>query len=1040
MSNSLHALAEDGSNVTALLGLLQNKSVDVNGLDEYGETALHYACTAGNNDCTKVLIQKGANVNAENSNGITPLHHAARLGRQRCVAMLLKHNANVNAKDHHQWTPLHYACFNARLEVAEALIKQGADVHARNNDGCTPLHLAADAGALDCITLLIRYGAVLNALDSNGNTPLSLLTLSEDKKTAGGLRTSDDILSANHFLQELGCNLLTLLNNETYSDVIFLIPEEEEEEENEEDEPSSMQEEDSLSLSQSQFKALRKSRNRNSTKNFKSRIYGHKAILFSRSDYWKERIEAHERRGKVDSKKLQQQPTTSSSIEQQDNTNLMVKAEEDSSLFNEDTNDIDESSLFVISQNGAQGPHVEEIVRETDHFTFMKYLEFIYTGNVRNLEELSTEKSTKVTKKSLISLLHLLELSKVYHCPAIQNFCEFRMTQEGFITAENVIEFHEILEQRIKQIDDEQASKAAEKEIENKIKTINKENPLLNSSSSLSSSVSEKQNSSRKKEERDEEEENVSEQILTFLQRLKGYCGEFMIKNFNDILETDALERLQKETLIEIVHNLQVEQKQPATYVKRLGETLEESREAMDPKTVQACKKIVRECMALEISWPFNQPVDPVALNIPDYFTIIKHPMDLSTVKNKLQTGSYATINDFASDVRLIFSNAVTYNEPGTWIFNAARELRKLFDTKLQKLRDASLRRRPMGTATDIRGEPELSLSSPKLGSGGTTATVDEDDEADEDFTPQSGAKRRSSVAGTNAATSRAKNGRAVGAAAKTTKRPTKLQEKEMSEASREERFTLGQNINLLDGEQLLRVVEIINENGKKVGSTSEGEGEEEEDIEIDLHDLPNSTLRKLQEYVDSCLEEKRSRQEKEKQQAQPQNKKKQQQTSSSNVDTNASASTSPTAKQPKTASSKSRKRSSSSTPVTTISVVPGEENGEEGTQVGKKHRKHSSSRREKKEKKDKKEKKKRKRERRHSSEGGTEDGSEKKKRRRDKSSSSADSTSAAPTSNAAAEKRPLTITMKAAGGGNFVASEKKPTIILPPRVVTQEE
>ena len=31
--------------------------------------------------------------------------------------------------------------------------------------------------------------------------------------------------------------------------------------------------------------------------------------------------------------------------------------------------------------------------------------------------------------------------------------------------------------------------------------------------------------------------------------------------------------------------------------------------------------------------WVFNEPVDPIKLGIPDYFQIVKHPMDLGTVK-----------------------------------------------------------------------------------------------------------------------------------------------------------------------------------------------------------------------------------------------------------------------------------------------------------------------------------------------------------------------------------------------------------------------
>ncbi len=40
-------------------------------------------------------------------------------------------------------------------------------------------------------------------------------------------------------------------------------------------------------------------------------------------------------------------------------------------------------------------------------------------------------------------------------------------------------------------------------------------------------------------------------------------------------------------------------------------------------------------------SFPFRQPVDPHALGIPDYFDIIKHPIDLSHIQQKLDDGEY---------------------------------------------------------------------------------------------------------------------------------------------------------------------------------------------------------------------------------------------------------------------------------------------------------------------------------------------------------------------------------------------------------------
>lgn len=51
---------------------------------------------------------------------------------------------------------------------------------------------------------------------------------------------------------------------------------------------------------------------------------------------------------------------------------------------------------------------------------------------------------------------------------------------------------------------------------------------------------------------------------------------------------------------------------------------------------------------------------------MPNYYKIIKQPMDLKKVKKKLQLRSsqyYKTIQEFVNDMRLIFKNCAKYNE-----------------------------------------------------------------------------------------------------------------------------------------------------------------------------------------------------------------------------------------------------------------------------------------------------------------------------------------------------------------------------------------
>ena len=59
-------------------------------------------------------------------------------------------------------------------------------------------------------------------------------------------------------------------------------------------------------------------------------------------------------------------------------------------------------------------------------------------------------------------------------------------------------------------------------------------------------------------------------------------------------------------------------------------------------------------------SSPFREPVD--VIDHPDYLDIIDNPMDLTTVENQLADNEYTNPEDFAKDVRLIFTNSKNYN------------------------------------------------------------------------------------------------------------------------------------------------------------------------------------------------------------------------------------------------------------------------------------------------------------------------------------------------------------------------------------------
>lgn len=88
-------------------------------------------------------------------------------------------------------------------------------------------------------------------------------------------------------------------------------------------------------------------------------------------------------------------------------------------------------------------------------------------------------------------------------------------------------------------------------------------------------------------------------------------------------------------------------------------------KELPDMALIKQCDTLLKKLWSHPHSWVFQAPVDVVKLNLPDYLTIIKHPMDLGTVKKKLASGVYSSPHEFAADVRLTFTNAMTYNLQG---------------------------------------------------------------------------------------------------------------------------------------------------------------------------------------------------------------------------------------------------------------------------------------------------------------------------------------------------------------------------------------
>ena len=96
---------------------------------------------------------------------------------------------------------------------------------------------------------------------------------------------------------------------------------------------------------------------------------------------------------------------------------------------------------------------------------------------------------------------------------------------------------------------------------------------------------------------------------------------------------------------------------------------------------------VIQETMRHELAWPFNEPVDFVALNIPTYPDIIKNPMDLGTILNNLKPPNckYKYLHQVVDHVQLVWKNCYTFNSARSEVSKMARTVSKKFERMYQE-------------------------------------------------------------------------------------------------------------------------------------------------------------------------------------------------------------------------------------------------------------------------------------------------------------------------------------------------------------------
>ncbi|XP_013407675.1 nucleosome-remodeling factor subunit BPTF [Lingula anatina] len=105
----------------------------------------------------------------------------------------------------------------------------------------------------------------------------------------------------------------------------------------------------------------------------------------------------------------------------------------------------------------------------------------------------------------------------------------------------------------------------------------------------------------------------------------------------------------------------------------------------LQPQDFDSLIKLLRSLQSHKMAWPFLEPVDPD--EVPDYYDVIKEPMDLSTVEKKLKSKAYRILGEFVRDVTKIFDNCRYYNPHDSPFYQCAEVLETFFVQKLNEIK-----------------------------------------------------------------------------------------------------------------------------------------------------------------------------------------------------------------------------------------------------------------------------------------------------------------------------------------------------------------
>lgn len=275
-----------------------------------------------------------------------------------------------------------------------------------------------------------------------------------------------------------------------------------------------------------------------------------------------------------------------------------------------------------------------------------------------------------------------------------------------------------------------------------------------------------------------------------------------------------------------------------------------------------------------KVAAAFLVPVDPVALNIPHYRSIIKEPMDISTITMKLKNGQYSNDKEFKGDWDLMFANCFKFNPADNIVHSMGKELQRGFEREWEKKDSWIAKNQPRS---------HRASSASDVGSDDDDSDAEEDDDVEHDnneatiamlrqqlesmqqIVANIGGKRDSPKVGgkKKKGSGKSKKSGSLPSAPRTT---IKTKPKKQRLVTYEEKQEISNATEHMTAAQVEKLTNIITENVSKykvclpicyslsVRLTNVIQDMAGEDVELEIDELPNEVQHKLLKFVRSIF------------------------------------------------------------------------------------------------------------------------------------------------------------------------------------------